>query len=138
MSVTLLIASWLGSLAGWLLFSYVVIALFEWFLHAVLMHQPTWLSRNFKYFKDTLDEHRTFHHGHCFPGRKFDAGAEDQCMFLNIDLKPLTGLVAGLPIWAPLLWFAPFGAIVFIVRHTVDKRLVDLEGTETKTLQITE
>lgn len=103
----------------WLVFSYVLIAVLEWAGHAILMHRDTWLSRRFKYFEETVQQHRNFHHGHCFPGRRFDlrrfeAGAEDQCFIKNIDLKPLTGLMASVPIWGTLLWFYPVGGVIFI------------------------
>jgi hypothetical protein len=106
-----------------IVFGFIVIGLHEWLGHAILMHQPTWLSRNFKYFRDTLDEHVKYHHGHCYPGRKFDDGAEDECLLINIDLKPLTGVIASAYIWVPMLWFFPVCSIVFVLmviaHHTV-------------------
>ncbi len=84
-----------------LAFSYVLISFIEWISHGVFMHKPTWFSKRFKFFNETLHEHRTFHHGECFPGRHFDE-AEGDCLTVNIHLRILFGQLAASWAWAPL------------------------------------
>lgn len=111
----LVVGDWILWTLFWLAFSYVVISLSEYFSHRYLMHRPTWLSRTFKFFRLTLEEHRDYHHGTCFSGRKFTAGAEDECLVINIDIKPIYGLLASCFIWIPLLFVSLHGAVVFVL-----------------------
>lgn len=96
-------------------FSYVVISLFEYVSHRYPMHRSSWLSRKFKFFQKHLREHRDYHHGECFSGRKFTQGPEDQCLVINIDINPFVGLFASSIVWIPLLLLSLHGAIVFVV-----------------------
>ena len=89
----------------WLAISYVGLSFIEFILHGTLMHQPTWLTRNSAYFKEILDEHRSFHHGECFPGQKFDE-AEGDCLELNIKLRPFYGQAVAVVFWGPMFALA--------------------------------
>ncbi len=105
---------WPISLALWCLFSYVVISLIEYVSHRYLMHNRNWLAGRFRYFEETLKDHRNYHHGHCYPGRQFDQAPEEKCGLMNIDLKPLISLLQTSFVWMPLMYFAPLGAVVFM------------------------
>ncbi len=98
-------AFWTMVILLWLLLVYTIISFIEFVSHGVFMHKPTWLSKNSKFFKTTLDEHRTFHHGECFPGRHFDE-AEGDCLKINIHLRVLWGQLASFWMWAPLFFAA--------------------------------
>ncbi|MBX9690136.1 MAG: hypothetical protein K2X27_25720 [Candidatus Obscuribacterales bacterium] len=108
------VLSFLSDVFFWLCLTYLILSLIEFVSHGVLMHQPTWLSRHFKYFQDTLDEHRSFHHAECFPGRKMDQG-EGDCLKINIKLRPGLSIFGSCWIWGPLLYFSPLGACIFVL-----------------------
>jgi hypothetical protein len=100
--MSLAIAFWTAVTISWIAISYVVISFIEFVSHGVFMHKPTWLSANSKFFKETLDEHRTFHHGHCFPGRHFDEADDHDCVTINIHLRVFFGQLASCWMWGPL------------------------------------
>lgn len=121
------IAFWTVVVTCWLALSYVLISFIEWVSHGVFMHRPTWFSSHSKFFAETLHEHRTFHHGECFPGRHFDE-SEGDCLTINIHLRVLWGQFASAWMWAPLFVAAYFcgftstagialtvGALIFMV-----------------------
>ena len=92
---------WISSILFWFAVCYVGLSFIEFFMHGTLMHQPTWLSRTFFYFQDVLDEHRSFHHAECFPGKRFDE-AKGDCLDKNIRLRRFFGQMASSWIWGSM------------------------------------
>ncbi len=111
----------------WLGLSLLAVSLMEYSIHCHLMHKMrfvTWLKRVFrskprlrdwlvKYFLDVLTHHRDFHHIECYR-TTFDHAEDKGCLKSINRGNVLNELVVMAPLWLPLLFLAPMGALILI------------------------
>jgi len=108
----------LTQITFWLVFSYLLISLFEYLIHKHFMHQKRFTKgvyRFLPYLVEVFESHAVRHHAKWY--RKFDyepdsVGREENLEILLIDIFAM--LLLTMPAWATLMWFNLWGGIVFI------------------------
>ena len=105
-------------IAGWIVFSCILMSFIEHQVHCQLMHRRNFLSdRNPKY-KRTFEAHSIFHHGHyskIFTDEPVPPG-EDQEIQLTVRKAPMKALPFALVI-APFSWQCALIFIATVVFH---------------------
>ncbi|MGZ5054560.1 MAG: hypothetical protein ACXWAT_06405 [Methylobacter sp.] len=102
----------------WLIASYLLISLFEYFVHKHFMHQKRFskgVYRFSSYLLEVFESHAVRHHVKWY--RKFDyepdaVSREENLEILLVDIFAM--LLLTMPAWATLMWFNLWGGIAFI------------------------
>lgn len=105
-------------IAGWILFSVILMGFIEHQVHAQLMHKRNFLSERNEGFKRTFEAHAIFHHGHyakSFTDEPVPPG-EDQEIRLTVRKAPRKALPFALVI-AIFSWQCALIFIATVVFH---------------------
>ncbi|TKB58885.1 MAG: hypothetical protein E8D49_10890 [Nitrospira sp.] len=114
-------------MAMYLLLSYGIISFVEHIIHRYFMHMkwlPAAVYRAYPFFNTTYEAHAVRHHGRWY--KRFDYEPDPVGRFDNLTFKlsdSLAMLISTLPLWAPLIFFSPFGGCVFVASAFVHNRL---------------
>lgn len=108
----------LGEIIFWLVFSYLLISVFEYQIHKHFMHQKRFAKGIYSlmpYLIEVFESHAVRHHAKWY--RKFDyepdsIGREENLEILLIDIFAM--LIFTMPAWGILMWFNPWGGVIFI------------------------
>jgi hypothetical protein len=116
----------------WLVLSILVVSFMEYSIHSQLMHKMrfiTWLKRVLHnhpllrerlvaYFLEVLTHHRDFHHVECYR-TTFDHAEDKNCLASINQGSVQNELLLMLPLWGPLLYFAPLGGCILVAVLTL-------------------
>jgi hypothetical protein len=95
----------------WLCVAYILISFGEYIPHRWAMHAKFFCNLlPIRAVLNVYERHAIFHHGRFY--KNFEHDADPIAKHVNIEMEPFMHLCLSAPVWIPLFWIAPIGAVV--------------------------